>query len=163
MIDIITATSNKRGELLAYIKSRLSNDSYTWARNLVSDITKKIVTIKDDEFTIKAYPFYKNSKKFFEKVCTEVTPGGILLTLYLVAIELGIRDVGDAVEKLPEFLEEIDMEDWSEMNYDAAVTFDLYVSACIINKRVGNENYEDNEIFAAGLHSLGLLDLIQVD
>lgn len=159
MIDIITATGNKRGEFLSYIKSKVSSDSYTWARNLISDITKKVITAKDDEFTIKAYPFYKNAKRFFDEVCTEVTPGGILLTLYIVAIELGIREVGDSVEKLKDFTDEIDMEDWSLMSCETATNYDLYVGACMINNKFGVSE-DGNEIFAGGLHALGLLDLM---
>lgn len=157
MIDIITSTGNKRNEMLSYIKSKVSSDSYIWARNLISDITKKVMALKDDEFTIKVYPLYKNFKRFYTDVCTEVTPGCILLTLYIVAIELGLREVGDSVEQLPEFVDAIDMDDWDRMSYDTAISFDLYVESCIVANRFGAG---DNEIFACGLHTFGLLDFI---
>ena len=160
MLDIVTETSNKRGELLSYIKSKVSESSYIWARNLLSDITKKVLTMKDDEFSIRVYPMYKNCLKFFTTACDEVTPGGILLTLYLCALELGIRKVGDSVEKLDEFTAEIDMDDWGLMNADVATNFDLYTSALLLQRQSGMA--KENGVWACGLHTLNMLDFIKV-
>lgn len=160
MLDIVTETSNKRGELLSYVKSKVSESSYIWTRNLLSDITKKVLTLKDDEFAIRVYPLYKNGLKFFTEVCDDVTPGGILLTMYLCALELGIRQVGDQVEKLDEFTAEIDMEDWGLMSVDVAVNFDLYTSTLLISKHSGMKDIVG--IWAGGLHTLNLLDFVKV-
>ena len=160
MLDIVTETSNKRGELLSYIKSKVSESSYIWSRNLLSDITKKVLTMKDDEFSIRVYPMYKNCLKFFTTVCDEVTPGGILLTLYLCALELGIRKVGDSVEKLDEFTAEIDMDDWGLMSADVATNFDLYTSALLLQRHSGMA--KENGVWACGLHTLNMLDFIKV-
>ena len=157
MLDIVTETSNKRGELLSYIKSKVSESSYIWARNLLADITKKVLTQKNDEFSIRVYPLYKNCVKFFTEYCSEVTPGGILLTLYLCAIELGVRSVGDSVESLEEFIDEIDMEDWDCMNLEAAINFDLVAATLVTQKYLGMDS---DDIFACGLHTLNLIDFV---
>lgn len=156
MLDIITATTNKRGELLSYIKSKVSNESYIWARNLIADVSKKVLTMKDDEFTIRAYPFYKNTKLFFTDVCDEVTPGGILLTLFLCSAELGVRSIGDSVGNLKEFQDEIDMDDWANMTMEAVVNFDMLTSTYIAQKRFGMDT--NGAVWACGLHTLNLLD-----
>lgn len=158
MLDIITATANKRNELLTYIKANVREESYVWARNLLSDMTKKVITMKDDEFTIRVYPFYKNVKFFFTDICTELSPGCILLTLYICAIELGIRTVGDSVEKLKEFTDEIDMNDWDTVDVSTAIDFDLRASTILTQKYFGME--DTGELYACGLNTLNLIDFV---
>lgn len=158
MLDIITATSNKRGELLSYVKGKVSEESYVWARNLLSDVSKKILTVKDDEFTIRAYPLYKNVKKFFTEVCSDVTPGCILLTLYLCSLELGIRKFGDPVESLKDFTEEVDSDDWSKMTLKEVIDYDLVAATLLTQKYLGMDVSDD--LRACGLHTLNLMDFV---
>ena len=54
---------------------------------------------------------YCNINDFFREYVTEVTDYGIVLTTYMCAIELGVKEFGDFIEEDPVFFNNIDMED----------------------------------------------------
>lgn len=159
MIDIVKGMEKARNELLTYSKDILDADSYIWLRKLLSDFNR--ITLREDnyEFTVKIWPLYKNCVKFFKEYCSNVTPGSILVTFYISALELGVRKVGDSVETLAQFVDEVDMEDWDQMSVESARMFDMRTSELLICDRFGA--YEGTiEIFAGGLHTMVTLDYI---
>lgn len=158
MIDVVSKMATARGELLLFVRDILDDSSMKWLRELMSDINKDVVKEGNDDFAASVWPLYKNALRFFKEYCTEVTPAGILVTFYISAIELGVRSVGDYVESLPQFTDEVDMEDWDLMSMEYAVKYDMVACAMLTKKWVGME--DDVYLWAGGLHTMSALNLI---
>lgn len=159
MIDIVKGMESARLELLSYVKGILDADSYIWLRKLMSDINKQTLKTEDDDFASRVWPLFNNCLLFFKEYCTDVTAGSILVTFYIAALELGVREVGDSVEQLKQFTDEVDMEDWDLMNVEYAVRFDIRTSLIISCGFF--DICDDMEIFAGGLHTMMTIDAVR--
>lgn len=157
MIDVVSSMAAARGEILTFAKSVLDDSSMKWIRELLSEINKQALR-GDDEFCAKALPLYRNVLRFFNDFCDEVTPGGILATFYISAIELGVRDVGDSCETLQQFVDEVDMEDWNLMDKEYAIKFDIRSSVLLSQKWLGIST--DSALWAGGLITMNALSII---
>ena len=159
MIDIINGMAPARAEIIKYCSKRVDNNSLIWIKELLSEINRKCLACKDDNFVVNVWPLYKNFVRFFTEFCDDVTPGAILVLLYISSLELGVRSVGDKVENLNEFVDEVDMEDWHLMSVQVAKTYDFRTEALMVQKFVlGLEITEP--IWSGGIRSLSCIDYI---
>ena len=63
-MDIVSLTQSKRAEILAYVKPRVSFESYSWIFNVFNDLNKKILFENDEVLAVKVYPMYENLISF---------------------------------------------------------------------------------------------------
>lgn len=152
-MDIIVSTQSKRAEILAYVKPRLNFQSYSWVNNVFNELNKKIMFEKDDVLACKVYPLYDNLILFFEEFCDDVTPGAILYTIYSCLVECGFTALGNSVEKLTEFTDEVDENDWQNVTLETVMAFDMRTNI-LIGDRYLNPNSEKSFIWACGLATL---------
>ena len=84
-MDVLSMTVKYRENLLKFIKPILSDRSYIWVRNLISDINHKIISADTDYIAAQAILMYRNIIPFFKTYCTELTPSSILssFTIFL--------------------------------------------------------------------------------
>ena len=157
-MDVLSMTVKYRENLLKFIKPILSDRSYIWVRNLISDINHKIISADTDYIAAQAILMYRNIIPFFKTYCTELTPSSILFTLYSCAIELNIRKLGDEVEAYDDFQMDIDMEDWPYVTAENIKYFDIRTAQLMIRQQVTGE--VDEEIWAGGLCSLQIMDFM---
>lgn len=157
-MDVLSMTAKYRENLLKFIKPILSDRSYIWVRNLISDINHKIISADTDYIAAHAILMYRNIIPFFKTYCTELTPSSILFTLYSCAIELNIRKLGDEVETYDDFQMDIDMEDWPYVTTENIRYFDIRTAQLMIRQQVTGEVNE--EIWAGGLCSLQTMDFM---
>lgn len=157
-MDVLSMTAKYRENLLKFIKPILSDRSYIWVRNLISDINHKIISADTDYIAAHAILMYRNIIPFFKTYCTELTPSSILFTLYSCAIELNIRKLGDEVETYDDFQMDIDMEDWPYVTTENIRYFDIRTAQLMIRQQVTGE--VDEEIWAGGLCSLQTMDFM---
>lgn len=155
-MDIITLTQSMRANILVYVKPKLSFEAYSWVSNVFNELNKRILFDKDDRLACKAFPMYENLITFFEEFCDEVTPGGILYTIYTCMIECGVCQLGNKVETLPEFTEEIEMDDWKDVSNVTISAFDMRTNTIIINRCINPEPTE-NTVWACGLITLNAI------
>lgn len=157
-MNVLSMTAKYRENLLKFIKPILSDRSYIWVRNLISDINHKIISADTDYIAAHAILMYRNIIPFFKTYCTELTPSSILFTLYSCAIELNIRKLGDEVETYDDFQMDIDMEDWPYVTTENIRYFDIRTAQLMIRQQVTGE--ADEEIWAGGLCSLQTMDFM---
>lgn len=157
-MDTLSISKEYRENLLKFVRPYLSEGSFIWTRNLLNDINKKIVVCDNDYIAAHSLLMYRNIVKFFRKFCTTLDVGTILLTLYICAIELGIRKLGDEIEYYEEFTDNVDMDDWCDVTYDTIVDFDMVTVMHLISNRIGKER---REVFAGGINSLQVLDFVE--
>lgn len=152
-MDIITLTQSKRAEILAYVKPRLSFESYSWVSNVFNELNKRILFDKDDRLAATVFPMYENLLTFFEEFCDEITPGGILYTIYSCMIESDVLQLGNKVETLPEFVEEVEMDDWEHVSKETIAAFDLRTN-CVLAGKYLNPDTKEHEVWGCGLMTL---------
>lgn len=153
-MDLLEKLSMKRNEIQQYIKPILSDKSYLWCRSVLNDMVRNSMVNYQYDIVCKQILVLSNFKKFFEEYVTEVTPGGIITTLYLIAIQLRLRDLGDVIESYDEFIEDVDISELNPSDRDAVDIFDLSIHMSILENKIYKSN---NEIFAGGLNTLLLL------
>ena len=153
-MDLLEKLSMKRNEIQQYIKPILSDKSYLWCRSLLNDMVRNSMVNYQYDIVCKQILVLSNFKKFFEEYVTEVTPGGIITTLYLIAVQLRLRDLGDVIESYDEFIEDVDISELKPSDRDAVDIFDLSIHMSILENKIYKSN---NEIFAGGLNTLLLL------
>lgn len=164
-MDVLNITSSYRTELCTWIQTYLKGDAYLWSRKVISDINHTVVSMDKDYVAAQAILMYRNFIRFFNDHCDEVTGSNILFTLYICAIELGVRDFGDDVEQLPEFKEIIEEDDWKQMDKEHVHMFDMRQAAMLINKYYGVEREEaddSNRVWGGGLYTLQTIDFLEV-
>lgn len=159
MIDVVSCMAEARQNILSYVNGLLDMDSIKWLRELMSDMNKNVLKTGSDDFAASVWPLYKNVLKFFQEYCDEVTAGSVLVTFYISAVELGIRDENDRVKELPQFLEEVDVDDWGSMGRTNAVLFDMVMCSTMTNKWINPEGAE-GIVWAGGLHTLSAVGLM---
>ena len=153
-MDLLEKLSMKRNEIQQYIKPILSDKSYLWCRSVLNDMVRNSMVNYQYDVVCKQILVLSNFKKFFEEYVTEVTPGGIITTLYLIAVQLRLRDLGDVIESYDEFIEDVDISELNPSDRDAVDIFDLSIHMSILENKIYKSN---NEVFAGGLNTLLLL------
>lgn len=150
-MDLLNELSVYRNEVQEYIRPHLSNKSYVWCRGVLNDIVRSSMLGTRYGVVCKEIIALSNFKRFFEEHASDVTPGGIIVTLYIMAIQLGLKSLGDEVETYEEFIEQIDEDDWSLVDKDQINNFDLLMHAQVIENMIYEGN---NEITACGIKTL---------
>lgn len=153
-MDLLEKLSMKRNEIQQYIKPILSDKSYLWCRSVLNDMVRNSMVNYQYDIVCKQILVLSNFKKFFEEYVTEVTPGGIITTLYLIAVQLRLRNLGDVIESYDEFIEDVDISELNPLDRDAVDIFDLSIHMSILENKIYKSN---NEVFAGGLNTLLLL------
>lgn len=159
-MDIVSLTQSKRAEILAYVKPRVSFESYSWIFNVFNDLNKKILFENDEVLAVKVYPMYENLISFFEDFSNEVSASSILFTVYSCALQAGIRSIGDCIENLPEFQDGIDMSDWDKVNLQSINAFDMRTSCILAGKGMPDHNNDDG-VWGCGLVTLTALPYLK--
>ena len=157
MINEALMNANRK-EFLGFCREKVSGSAYAWITNVVSSISKKFQSTKNDTFKEWVEFMYCNINDFFREYVTEVTDYGIVLTTYMCAIELGVKEFGDFIEEDPVFFNNIDMEDWKTMDLQTLENFDAGMCDQLIKRVVKNESYTV-DITACGLYTLKFIGL----
>ena len=156
-MNALKSTVDYRQKALDYLKPILCSNSYIWVNNTFSTINKQILTQKDDRFEADAILFYSNLINFLENHVTDITSGKALLTVYVCAIELGVRELGDEVEEYMDFQGEVDMDDWRTNTVESIKNFDMVICTKLMQNVYAQEKYE---IIGGGLLSLYTVSLM---
>lgn len=158
-MDVLSITTKYREDLLKFVKPYLTEKAYVWVRNLMSDVNHKVIASGDEYVPVKALVMYRNIIPFFKEYCSELTASSILFTLYVCAIELKVRSLGDEVESFEEFQEDIEMDDFAYVTEKSINDFDIITAEFLIQQYSTGEKKED--IWAGGLYALQTLDFIK--
>ena len=149
-------TEKYRNEIYDFIKSYLSESEVNWVLNVFSEINKHSMLAHDDEFDFKTYYFYKNLKRFLTNYVTDLDGGAILMTIYICAIQLGIKKVNDPV--IATFKSVYDFYDLEDFERCTVNDLNLYdVRTMLIITRF---HYEE---FGEDIYSCGLLTLYAIE
>ncbi len=159
-MDVLSITSAYRENLCKFVRTYLDDKSYIWVRTLMSDLNKKVMLGPSDYIWAQSILMLRNFVPFFRDYCDEVTPGGILYTLYSCAIQLGVRKIGDSVEKLEQFIDDIDMEDWNQVNEQIINNFDVRAASCLVLKAYRGCSEEGCEVWGGGMYTLQTMDFL---
>lgn len=150
-MDLLNSLSGYRNELLTFVRPYLSNQSYAWCRNTLNKIVRDSMVGTNDSLVCKEVIALRNFVIFFREHASDITPCGILMTLYMVSLQLGHKQFGDTVESFEDFKEQTDADEWKQMNIDAVNSFDNNVLLCIMDNMI---NGTDTEIMACGIRTL---------
>lgn len=150
-MELLNELSNYRTEVLEYIRPHLSNKSYTWCRGVLNDIVRSASLGYKCDTVCKTIISLANFKKFFEVYASEITAGGILITIYAIGIQLGLRELGDSVEAYDEFIEQINEEDWKQVSKETITDFDLVMRMHLMENLIQGNIHE---VLACGINTL---------
>lgn len=158
MHSVIEDTLKERKEFTAFCSEHMSENLLLHVKQYFSDINKSIMLSSQDT-SYKAYPLYRNIQKFFEDFADEVTDYGILYTLYICAAELNIStQIYDAFAEciIPEECIKLD-----DMSCPELFMLDFEAQGNII-KQIRDEATDDDVVLYCGLHTLNLLNYLEV-
>lgn len=159
-MDMLSLTSTYRDNLFKFVRPYLNDDSYIWVRNLMTDINKCMTLHSTDTKVAQCILVLKNFVPFFRDCCDEITAGGLLYTLYSCAVQLGVRKLGDAVESLTQFRDEVDMEDWNMVNEVILNNFDVRAASTLVLKSYNGYSEEGQEVWGGGVYTLQTMDFL---
>lgn len=150
-MDLLNSLSEYRNELLFFIRPYLSNKSYAWCRNTLNKIVRNSMVGTNDNTICKEIIALKNFIVFFRDYTSEITPCGILMTLYMVSLQLGQKEFRDVVETFEDFIEQTDIDEWKQMDINAINSFDNNMLFCVMDNIVNNA---ENDVMACGIKTL---------
>lgn len=156
-MDILSITIDSRTELIKFVTPLLDDKSYKWFRDTINLINKSVIGSEDISVAVKVYHFYNNIKKFFTEYCTDFDAASVLLTMYICAIQIGVRFINDEVESFKQFTDGVDLNDWKSLCSNDINLFDLRMDLHIKHKHLSGE-YQD--IPACGLMTLQSIELL---
>lgn len=160
MIDIVENMVAQRKDFVDYCSTILSEESMLWVKRFFSEINKVVLIQRDDDFTVKVWPLYKNVKRFMEDFIHEPTPSAILMSLYICGMELGILSPGDSVESLVDFRSDIPVINWDDIQYSDMLQLDFYSENVLVRRAFYQDDSDD--VYVGGLRVLSLLDYLEV-
>ena len=68
-------------------------------------------------------------------------------------IESDVLQLGNKVETLPEFVEEVEMDDWEHVSKETIAAFDLRTN-CVLAGKYLNPDTKEHEVWGCGLMTL---------
>lgn len=159
-MNVIDLTVKERKSLLSYCKERLDERSYIWVRDLINKINYAAINdrCEDMDFLIKCYEFYKGCEKFFRLFLTSKEDGNILLTLYIIGLQLNVKSFKDEIEKSPRFKRVVDMKDWSKVDISVLRDFDTASLIKVIRNNISSNDVLSVE--ACGIYTISYLNKI---
>lgn len=155
MSYLVDSTQAFRNEIIEGVQPFLTPDSLNWVRRFFAKLYKSMLVEGDESVGIHAYPMLENIVRFINDFMDEITPTNILCSFYICGIQLGVLELGDDIEKLPEFMAGVDMEDWSLCSEEDLLAMDLRTMMGIMNRAFANN--DENDITVAGLNTLQFL------
>lgn len=122
-----------------------------WFRNVSDMFIKRCISTKDIYEKVKIASIFRALYKFYKKYDSVETGGYLVVTLYFVALQLGLLDFGNEIEDYEEFSDVIDKTDWDRLNLRSITYWDLEIQKALV-ETIYNGNIPENNIL--GINSI---------